>query len=87
MFFASLCLHILFLFKVFFELFVKEGEGGNFYNYTSELSEQGYNERKVNQLRIHCIHIETSSLSADFVNNNRCISVRLVSEEDKSIEF
>ena len=65
----------------------KRGGGGNFYNYTSELSEQGYNARKVNQLRIHFVHIETSSLSADFVNNNRCISVRLVSEEVKSIKF
>ena len=33
------------------------------------------------------VHIETSSLWAEFVNKNRCISVRLVSEEDKSIEF
>ena len=32
-------------------------------------------------------HIETSSLWAEFVNNNRCISVRLVSEEVKSIKF
>ena len=30
-------------------------------------------------------HIETSSLWADFVNKNRCISVRLVSEEVKRI--
>ena len=27
------------------------------------------------------------TLWAEFVNKNRCISVRLVSEEDKSIEF
>ena len=32
-------------------------------------------------------YIETSSLWAEFVNKNRCISVRLVSEEVKSIEF
>ena len=31
--------------------------------------------------------IETSSLWAEFVNENRCISVRLVSEEVKSIKF
>ena len=30
---------------------------------------------------------KTSSLWAEFVNKNRCISVRLVSEEDKSIKF
>ena len=29
---------------------------------------------------ILCVHIETSSLWAEFVNKNRCISVRLVSE-------
>ena len=34
-----------------------------------------------------CVHIETSSLWAEFVNKNRCISVLLVSEEDKSIKF
>ena len=33
------------------------------------------------------IHIETSSLWAEFVNKNRCISVHLVSEEVKSIKF
>ena len=32
------------------------------------------------------VHIKTSSLWAEFVIKNRCISVRLVSEED-SIEF
>ena len=32
-------------------------------------------------------YIETSSLWAEFVNKNRCISVRLVSEEVKSIKF
>ena len=37
--------------------------------------------------RILCVHIETSSLWAEFVNKNRCISVRLVSEEVKSIKF
>ena len=36
---------------------------------------------------ILCVHIETSSLWAEFVNKNRCISVRLVSEEVKSINF
>ena len=39
------------------------------------------------QLRILCVHIETSSLWAEFVNKNRCISVRLISEDDKSIKF
>ena len=41
---------------------------------------QGTNPRKVN-----CVHIETSSLWAEFLNKNRCISVSLVSEENKSI--
>ena len=40
---------------------------------------QGYNTRKV--------HIETSSLWAEFVNMSRCLSACLVSEEVKSIEF
>ena len=35
---------------------------------------QGTNTRKV----ILCVHIETSSLWAEFVNKNRCISVRLI---------
>jgi len=39
------------------------------------------------QLRILCVHIETSFLWAEFVIKNRCISVRLVSEEVKSINF
>jgi len=38
-------------------------------------------------MRVLCVHIETSSLWAEFVNKNRCISVRLVSEQDKSMEF
>ena len=38
-------------------------------------------------MRILSVHIETSSLWAEFVNKNGCISVRLVSEEVKSIEF
>ena len=33
------------------------------------------------------IHIETSSLLEGFVNKNRCISVRLVSEEDFYPQF
>ena len=33
---------------------------------------------------ILCVHIETSPLWAEFVYKNRCISVRLVSEEVKS---
>ena len=37
------------------------------------------------QLRILCVHIKTSSLWAEFVNKNRCISVRLVSEKDKHL--
>ena len=36
---------------------------------------------------ILCVHIETSSLLAEFVNKNRFLSVRLISEEVKSIEF
>ena len=43
---------------------------------------QGTKARKVNCGRVY---IETSSLWAEFVNKNRCISVRLVSGEDKSI--
>ena len=39
------------------------------------------------KLRILCVHIEASSLWAEFVNKNRYISVTLVSEEDKSIDF
>ena len=49
---------------------------------------QGYNSRKVNCSCVYSaysVHIETSSLLAEFVNKNRCISIRLVSEEDKSI--
>ena len=38
-------------------------------------------------MRILCVYIETSSLWAGFVNKNRWISVRLVSEEVKSIKF
>jgi len=38
-------------------------------------------------LRILCVHIETSSLRAEFVIKNRCLSVCLVSEEVKSIKF
>ena len=41
---------------------------------------QGVNARKEN---CSCAHIETSSLWAEFVNKNRCISVRLESVEDK----
>jgi len=51
---------------------------------------QGWNRKgKESQLRlcILCVHIETSSLWAECVNNNRCISVHLVSEEVKSIKF
>ena len=33
------------------------------------------------------IYIETSSFFSEFVNRNRCISVRLVYEEIKSIKF
>ena len=35
------------------------------------------------RLHILCVHIETSSLWAEFVNKNRCISVTQVSEKDK----
>ena len=34
-----------------------------------------------------CVHIEASSLWAEFVNKNRCISVRLAFEEVKRIKF
>jgi len=39
------------------------------------------------RLRILCVRIETSSLWAEFVNKNRCISASLVSEEDKTFNF
>ena len=42
------------------------------------------NARKVN---CSCEHIETSSLWAEFINKNICLSVRLVFKEVKSIEF
>ena len=45
---------------------------------------QGYNARKVN---CSCVHIETSSLWTEFVNKNRCISVRLISEKIKAFNF
>ena len=44
--------------------------------------DQGCNARKVNCGRVYSAY---SSLWAEFVNKNRCISVRLVSEEVKSI--
>ena len=44
-----------------------------------------YCKERLLRLCILCVHIETSSLWAEFVNKNRCISVRLVSKEDKSI--
>ena len=44
---------------------------------------QECNARKVN---CGCVHIETSSLWAEFVNNNRYISVRSVFEEGGSME-
>ena len=37
------------------------------------------------QGKLIAVHIETSSLWAEFVKKNRCISVRLVSEENKGI--
>jgi len=37
--------------------------------------------------RILCVHNETSSLWAEFVNKNRCISVRLVSWRLKALNF
>ena len=39
------------------------------------------------QGKLIAVHIEPSSLWTDFVNKNRCLSVRLVSEEVKSIKF
>ena len=36
---------------------------------------------------LQCVHFEISSLWAEFVNKNRCISVCLLSEEVKSINF
>ena len=42
---------------------------------------------KLMQLRLLCVHIEISSLWAEFVNKNRCTSVCLVSEEVKTWNF
>ena len=39
------------------------------------------------QLRILFVLIETSSLRAEIVNNNRCISVRLVSDRLKALNW
>ena len=47
----------------------------------------GWKNIKKSLKSVFDIHIETSSLWAEFVNKNRCISVCLVSEEVKSIEF
>jgi len=44
---------------------------------------QGYNARKFNFSCVYSAYI----LKPEFVNKNRCISVRLVSEEVKSIKF
>ena len=41
---------------------------------------QGTNARKIN-----CGRVYSAYIWVEFVNKNRCISVRLVSEEDKSI--
>jgi len=47
---------------------------------------QGTNARKVNCGRVYSAYILKPVLSgAEFVNKNRCISVCLVAEEDKSI--
>ena len=35
----------------------------------------------------YCVHIESSSPWAEFVNTNKCICVCLVSEKVKSIKF
>ena len=43
---------------------------------------QGYDARKVN-----CVHIETSSLWAEFVNKNRCIVFVLYRRRLKSLHF
>ena len=51
---------------------------------------QGYNIRKVNCSCVYSAYILKSvfsSESSEFVNKNRCISIRLISEEDKSIYF
>ena len=46
---------------------------------------QGCNARKVNCGRVYSVYILKPL--AEFVNKNKCISVRLVSEEVKSIKF
>jgi len=49
-------------------------------------SYQGCNARKVNCGRVYSAYI-LKPVWAEFVNKNRCVSVRLVSEEVKSIKF
>ena len=58
-------------------------------SYEYDRTHKGYNARKVNCSCVYSayVYIETSSLWAEFVNKNRDISVRLVSEEVKSIKF
>ena len=52
------------------------------------LINQEYNARKVNCGRVYSAYtLKPVSPWAEFVNKNRCISVRLVSEEVKSIAF
>ena len=49
---------------------------------------QGCNARKVNCCCVYSAYVfKTSSFWAEFKNKSRCISVRLVSEEVKSIKF
>ena len=49
---------------------------------------QGCNARKVNCGCVYSVHIETSSLWAEFVNNNRCIcSVHLNPRRLKALNF
>ena len=49
---------------------------------TGDSSMQGNNARKVN---CGCVYSAYIFLWAEFVNKNRCTSVRLVSKENKSI--
>ena len=57
-------------------------------NYQFSFSKKGYLSQGTNTRKVNCgrVHVETSSLWADFVNKNRCISVCLVSEE-KALNF
>ena len=54
---------------------------------TFRLGWVGECDQSTNARKVNCVHIETSSLWAEFVNKNICISARLVSEGIKTFNF